>query len=94
MAFYPERYPPLPPDEVFPGQPFDHTDHCINYLRQAIMCNADITPVVWKWENWRHKSIPRFDVPHTCRSWDSIYQWAVDHALVEPLNDRIHVLAN
>ena len=88
---HPERYPPPPPDWVFPGEPFDHTDHCLNYIRESIMCHADTTYTVFQWEEWRHKSFAKFDTLKVCRNWESVQQWAVDHMLLESFDDRIHV---
>ncbi|KAF2251127.1 hypothetical protein BU26DRAFT_563073 [Trematosphaeria pertusa] len=55
-------------------------NHCLDYLRQVIQCHGDITPlsVFYKPD----KSNYAFDhaVTHSCRNFDKIYEWAVDHA--------------
>lgn len=38
------------------GQVIDHLDHCLNAVREIIMCQADVTPVVWRTSTPRHSS--------------------------------------
>ena len=45
--------------------PFDHTDHCINNVRQALMCNADVTPNVVQYNKAAKKNWAQLDVVHT-----------------------------
>lgn len=40
------------------------------------MCAADVTPIVWQWEEDAQLVRRKDDVPHTCRNWDEVYQWA------------------
>src|SRR5271169_6524457 len=30
------------------GQVVDHADHCLNAMRETLMCQADVTPIVWR----------------------------------------------
>ncbi|KAL9622777.1 MAG: hypothetical protein Q9160_002896 [Pyrenula sp. 1 TL-2023] len=55
-----------------------HLDHCVDNIRQAIMCAADISPFVWARDprDGRAKGIT--SIEHTCRDWDSVAQWAAD----------------
>ncbi|KAJ8586434.1 hypothetical protein M405DRAFT_795536 [Rhizopogon salebrosus TDB-379] len=58
-----------------------HIDHCIETIRQNIMCNADVTMVTWNWvENHKHP-YPNFNTRHQCRNFEKILDWAVDHAI-------------
>jgi hypothetical protein len=58
-----------------------HIDHCIDYLRQALMCHSDVTPITHAprpkpynpaLSPWR----PNFATPHTCRDFWAIHRWA------------------
>ncbi len=53
-------------------------DHCIEYLRQSIMCQGDlnIMPFTLDSEGFYR---PQFDNLHRCRKFDKIYQWAMDN---------------
>ncbi|KAF2008378.1 hypothetical protein BU24DRAFT_326588, partial [Aaosphaeria arxii CBS 175.79] len=47
--------------------------HCIEALRQNIMCTGDLTPLPLTYING---IMPDFEQPHTCRDFDKIVQWA------------------
>ncbi|KZT38257.1 hypothetical protein SISSUDRAFT_1033565 [Sistotremastrum suecicum HHB10207 ss-3] len=93
-ALSPERYGHMHLGEpILEGDPtpFDHSDHCINILRESVMCNADITPNVFQWSDPKRQVFPHFDNVHTCRSFDAINEWAAEHALLEPFNKKMRV---
>jgi hypothetical protein len=57
-----------------------HVDHCVEILRQRLICTADVS-VIWYW--WRSdtsppKLVPKVGLPHTCRNFDKIQKWAFD----------------
>ena len=52
---------------------------CINTVRQAIMCYADISFSTFTWEKDRLLPWPHFEVEKECRNWNSIMQWAERH---------------
>lgn len=55
-----------------------HMDHCIDYLRQTIMCHGDMTPVhVHHWESVDRWS-PDFESTHTCRNFDKLLHWSLE----------------
>ncbi|KZS87708.1 hypothetical protein SISNIDRAFT_535241 [Sistotremastrum niveocremeum HHB9708] len=93
-ALSPQRY--QPPNNVLIDTgdgliAFDHVDHCVNSIRESLMCNADISVNVWQWDAKRKRSIPRLDVLHTCKNWEGIAGWAHENNLTAGLNTRIHV---
>ncbi|KAE8406716.1 hypothetical protein BDV37DRAFT_280674 [Aspergillus pseudonomiae] len=58
-----------------------HIDHCIDQLRQAIMCSADLTPVTLQpviqlREGRRYLILlGETERTHTCRDFETIKQW-------------------
>lgn len=62
-------------------------DHCIDYIRQGIMCNGDATPVMLRWRKDSHYLIPHFDGYHTCRNFDLLHDFSKKYAL-ERHNDE------
>jgi hypothetical protein len=54
QALRPDHYKPSTPG-TFNGHVEDtllgprHITHCLNQIRQSIMCHGDITPYVWQW---------------------------------------------
>ncbi|KAK3690281.1 hypothetical protein B0T22DRAFT_379654, partial [Podospora appendiculata] len=54
----------------------NHTDHCIDYLRQAIMCHGDLTPITFEWIPEISGYIAHHSTEHQCRDFESIFEWA------------------
>ena len=51
-----------------------HTRHCIDFLRQALMCHADTT-IEYVVPNLH--GIVGFGVEHQCKSWDQLRRWTI-----------------
>lgn len=55
----------------------EHFDHCIDLLRQLIMCRGDLQINTFVWDETPHM---KFTVSpndlHRCVSWDRIEDWA------------------
>ncbi|KAJ3497002.1 hypothetical protein NLG97_g2235 [Lecanicillium saksenae] len=58
---------------------FLHVDHCIDILRQVLMCQGDVSLVSYKWIQGHNRPWSEFDVDHTCRDWNAVMKWAGDH---------------
>ncbi|KAG1852833.1 hypothetical protein DFJ58DRAFT_399084 [Suillus subalutaceus] len=58
-----------------------HLDHCIEMIRQNIMCNADVTMITWYWVQGHAVSYPNFNTRHRCRNYEKIMDWSVEHAI-------------
>ncbi|KAJ7659338.1 hypothetical protein DFH06DRAFT_990005 [Mycena polygramma] len=58
-----------------------HLRHCIGALRQALMCYADTTPVVWQWSARYKEAEQRDDLVHRCRDFDAIKGWAKERSM-------------
>lgn len=54
----------------------DHLEHCLDALRQGVMCASDITPMPWTWVEADHEAKGVADVAHTCRNFEDIRDWA------------------
>lgn len=57
-----------------------HIDHCIENLRQNLMCKADVSLLTFDWIDNNRAPQPHFDIEHECKNWESIDGWAKDHA--------------
>lgn len=55
--------------------------HCVEQLRQTVMCSSDVTEIPWKWQEERQESFPSSVTEHTCRNFSAIHAWAKEHAL-------------
>ncbi|KAJ7019876.1 hypothetical protein C8F04DRAFT_1275782 [Mycena alexandri] len=58
-----------------------HLRHCIGAIRQALMCYADTSPVVWQWSSRYKEAEQRDDILHTCRDFDRLQSWAKEHSM-------------
>ena len=56
-------------------------DHCLDAIRQSIMCHGDVATVYWQWMPVRQQPLPRLEITHTCRDFDAIREWAKAHQL-------------
>ncbi|CEJ83035.1 hypothetical protein VHEMI03067 [[Torrubiella] hemipterigena] len=54
-----------------------HLNHCVDYLRQIIMCNVDITPMTASWSTVANRPVSNFETLHTCRNFDKVKEWVV-----------------
>ncbi|CAJ2504617.1 Uu.00g120110.m01.CDS01 [Anthostomella pinea] len=61
-----------------------HVDHCVEYIRESLMCQPDLSMVTFRWINntaqHEDKSAfypTNFDVSlHTCADWQALDTWA------------------
>ena len=54
-------------------------DHCIEMLRQFVMCHADVGIVTSHWVEGRSRPYPDFSTAHRCRNFDVIHEWTEAH---------------
>lgn len=55
------------------------TEHCLDALRQTLMCHSDVTPTVFHVGMNGDGIFPKLAATHTCRNFDKVKQWALDH---------------
>lgn len=70
MRFYPEYYP-YEDRHVHRV----HHLHCLEQIRQYIMCSGDMTPIPTKYNRGRKHSYVDSDVAHTCRNFNVLREW-------------------
>ena len=65
-----------------------HTSHCLDILRQQLMCTTDIGVLGQVWwdssspgEPIQPHAFTDFNTQHKCRNFDAIRQWAEEHQL-------------
>ncbi|KAK9424904.1 putative Tat pathway signal sequence [Seiridium unicorne] len=56
-----------------------HVNHCLDYVRQALQCNADLS-LEWPVEVNGETLVVGWDNVHECKNWDSIYAFAEQHS--------------
>jgi hypothetical protein len=57
-----------------PDWPRHHMEHCMDRIRQALICHGDLTPSITR--RWNGVKIPVFETrERLCRKWEPIRQW-------------------
>ncbi|CCC12656.1 hypothetical protein SMACR_05618 [Sordaria macrospora] len=55
---------------------YSHVDHCLESLRQEILCNADVNVYTLKWTpHSRFKPTVKVPQPHACVDWEALHGW-------------------
>lgn len=76
------------PDYYYSGNATDweevheHMDHCLESLRQELLCSADLNLWTFQWTS--HSRVkPANHVPqqHVCVDWDALHSWMQDRAI-------------
>ncbi|KAI0190111.1 hypothetical protein F4808DRAFT_467142 [Astrocystis sublimbata] len=62
-----------------------HVDHCIDALRQSIMCTSDTTPRKFSPHDYERQYYvyPDIQVTQTCGNFEAINEWAEQRRVVE-----------
>jgi len=92
---YPERFPTHAFEVTEDGEinrktmMFRHWDHCIDVLRQSLMCHADVSPISWRLNVPVAQVLaPHLETTHTCRNFAKVVEWAKEH---EAKDLRVHL---
>ncbi|KAG6363874.1 hypothetical protein INS49_008977 [Diaporthe citri] len=67
--------------DVYPALPIHgptHTEHCIDHLRQSIMCWGSTAVIPLKYFEGYHSEYVKTDAVHTCRKFEPIRQYVSD----------------
>jgi len=73
------------PDKISTNQALAH---CLDILRQQLMCTVDIGVLgqVW-WNQVEPKAYPDFNTKHICRNFEEVRKWAETHQAPEKVPD-------
>ncbi|KAF4609846.1 hypothetical protein G7Y89_g15777 [Cudoniella acicularis] len=58
-----------------------HIDHCIDNLRQKMMCDADAGILTYVWVKDHPAPFPDFSVQHKCRDFNALKDWVTEHQI-------------
>ncbi|KAG1724441.1 uncharacterized protein EDB91DRAFT_1062835, partial [Suillus paluster] len=67
-----------------------HLDHCIELLRQYILCHSDVVMISYDWER-SDAFFPNFNVRHQCRDFEKILDWVDEHRVVIPKSEMVRL---
>ncbi|KAF5327262.1 hypothetical protein D9619_003931 [Psilocybe cf. subviscida] len=88
QALNPDYYP-----EMRMGNPKidGHVNHCVDSIRQSLMCSADISTIVWQWDEGTQNTTLRGNVAHKCRNFNLIREWAHKNMIGRHFDDKVHI---
>ncbi|KAF2769276.1 hypothetical protein EJ03DRAFT_272513, partial [Teratosphaeria nubilosa] len=80
-ALHPEYYglDLLAGDEV--ARHWEHTEHCLNQLKNALMCHGDTTLLTMYWDDKMYQPVANWSSPHECINWDRFMEWVVPNSV-------------
>ncbi|KAG9198359.1 hypothetical protein G6514_010202 [Epicoccum nigrum] len=74
-------------DDYYPDMSADdkqrlmfHAEHCIDWLRQYIQCNADTTIIPYFWGENQGSPLATDKAKHTCVAWEPLEHWAAERS--------------
>ncbi|KAF7345933.1 hypothetical protein MVEN_01615600 [Mycena venus] len=68
-----------------------HVLHCLDWIRQALMCNADTSVVVWQWDESRNTTRVKGNIAHTCRNFEKLQDWAKERILINEYDPTVNI---
>ncbi|KAG2143189.1 hypothetical protein BD769DRAFT_1772242 [Suillus cothurnatus] len=71
-----------------------HLDHCIEMLRQNLMCRGDVTMLTYDWVKGMDGPLPNFNTPHQCRNFEKILNWVDEHRVFLPKSKVVRLEDN
>ncbi|KAH8786779.1 hypothetical protein F5882DRAFT_294003, partial [Hyaloscypha sp. PMI_1271] len=83
---YPEMYPEMLKSNAIihvgksaeEPNPTLGEDHCIDAMREMIMCRGDMTPIPVIWDERGQRDNPYFPIVHSCRNFDKLRGWMLE----------------
>ncbi|MCJ1308347.1 hypothetical protein MMC25_002000 [Agyrium rufum] len=76
QATYMDYYLPRNPDWRDRETLRYHLDHCLDMLRQKLMCDPDVGMVTYVWAKGWKQPFPDFSTVHKCRPYAKVLEWA------------------
>lgn len=61
-----------------------HYEHCVDYIRQSLMCQFDTGIIPYNWVLDHQNPTPNANTHHTCVDWDALQVWLEDRAVEVP----------
>jgi Mycotoxin biosynthesis protein UstYa len=63
-----------------------HIEHCVDMIRQQLMCKYDTGFITFRWIEGLDIPYPDFNTVHKCKNYDAIREWSATHEARVPNN--------
>ncbi|KAI1094220.1 hypothetical protein F5B19DRAFT_482355 [Rostrohypoxylon terebratum] len=63
-----------------------HYEHCVDYIRQSLMCQFDTGIIPYNWVLDHQNPTPNSNTHHKCVNWDALQEWLKNRAVKMPDN--------
>ena len=70
---------------------FTHIDHCVDTIRQSLMCHSDISVLPFQWKDHDQEVKIWGQIPHVCRDFDRITEWAQANQFHGQFDPKVHL---
>lgn len=61
-------------------------DHCVEFLRQVLMCSSDVAIITYDWVEGHEVPYPDFNTKHQCRDFEKVLRWGKEHVVNVPVS--------
>ena len=61
----------------------EHMDHCIEYMRQSVICNADLALETSYETNKGHRYVTGWETTHVCNDWTELMTWSANNRFTD-----------
>jgi hypothetical protein len=61
-----------------------HYEHCVDYIRQSLMCHFDLGLVTYDWVLEHPNPTPNSNAMHKCANWEKAQEWLKGRAVEVP----------
>ncbi|KIJ48692.1 hypothetical protein M422DRAFT_162401, partial [Sphaerobolus stellatus SS14] len=68
-----------------------HAFHCVEYIRQALMCNPDVSMNVWNWYDDLKGVRGSSHQAHTCVNFSKLQEWARERQISKFINTTEYI---
>ncbi|KAF8202776.1 hypothetical protein K438DRAFT_1670970 [Mycena galopus ATCC 62051] len=68
-----------------------HLDHCVDWIRQSLMCAGDTSVVVWQWDPMQQITTFQGSVAHTCRNFEKLREWGQKHKIQTSYDKNVRI---
>ena len=61
-----------------------HYEHCVDYIRQGVMCHFDTGIIPYNWVRDHNNPTPNSNTMHKCVDWERLQDWLRSRAVEVP----------